>query len=100
MGFCLARTKPGPVFAASSRREPRSEQWPRFFFGGNLLAGLFWVLAGTLAATLGDLFASCLKRACQAADSSRFLGAHGGVYDRFDGQAAALPVLALGLVAV
>jgi phosphatidate cytidylyltransferase len=38
-----------------------------------------------LAAPLGDLFESAIKRDLDVKDAGRFFGAHGGVLDRLDG---------------
>ena len=38
----------------------------------------------SLAAPLGDLFESMIKRDLEVKDTSRFFGAHGGVLDRLD----------------
>ena len=37
-----------------------------------------------LAAPLGDLFESLIKRDLEVKDTGRFFGAHGGVLDRLD----------------
>ena len=37
-----------------------------------------------LAAPVGDLFESLIKRDLEVKDTGRFFGAHGGVLDRFD----------------
>ena len=63
----------------------------------SLLLGL--VIA--LAAVLGDLFESALKRDLEVKDSGRVLGEHGGVLDRLDsllwaGPAAYFTILAFG----
>jgi len=45
---------------------------------------LLW-LSVALAAALGDLFESFIKRSFGVKDSSNLLGSHGGLLDRFDG---------------
>lgn len=51
------------------------------------------VLGGVvaLAAALGDLFESAIKRDMGAKDSGRLLGAHGGILDRLDAHLFAAP---------
>ena len=58
-------------------------------------AGLDALLIGfcvALAAPVGDLFESLLKRDLDVKDTGRFFGAHGGVLDRLDGVLFAAPV--------
>ena len=59
------------------------------WFAGNdrLVIGL----AVALAAPVGDLFESLLKRDLGVKDTGRFFGAHGGVLDRLDAALFALP---------
>lgn len=66
-------------------------------------AGLDALLIGftvALAAPVGDLFESLLKRDLEVKDTGRFFGAHGGVLDRLDGVFFAVPVAYYVSVAV
>jgi phosphatidate cytidylyltransferase len=61
-----------------------------FWFAGlyqDWLTGPHALLMGVLvaiAAPLGDLFESLIKRDLEVKDTGRFFGAHGGVLDRLD----------------
>jgi phosphatidate cytidylyltransferase len=68
------------------------------WFGGNdrILIGL----AVTLAAPVGDLFESLVKRDLGVKDTGRIMGAHGGMLDRLDGALFAIPAAYYVSVAV
>jgi len=65
---------------------------------GELRPALLVVAAVTaVAAQLGDLFESLLKRGVNVKDSGDFLPGHGGFFDRMDALLFAAPVLLAGL---
>ena len=61
-----------------------------------LTAGMLIIaVAAALAAEIGDLLESALKRWYDVKDSGTLIPGHGGLMDRFDGLWAAAPVVAL-----
>ncbi|PID90624.1 MAG: hypothetical protein CSA97_01970 [Bacteroidetes bacterium] len=65
---------------------------PWFTQRGEVYAWVLFGVAISLAAVVGDLFESRLKRTVGVKDSGRFLPGHGGVLDRVDAMLLALPV--------
>uniref|UniRef100_UPI0035B5657D phosphatidate cytidylyltransferase n=1 Tax=Komagataeibacter xylinus TaxID=28448 RepID=UPI0035B5657D len=63
---------------------------PGAVWRGALFGGLV-----AIAAQIGDLGESALKRACNVKDSGTILPGHGGLLDRFDGLLVAAPMAAL-----
>lgn len=61
--------------------------------GATRLAAVAAFLA--VAAQVGDLLESALKRRCKVKDSGQLIPGHGGLLDRIDGLMVAAPVLAL-----
>lgn len=69
-----------------------------FWREGRFDAGLLAVaLATAVAAQLGDLVESLVKRAAGVKDSGGVLPGHGGIYDRLDAMFLAAPVMLVGL---
>jgi phosphatidate cytidylyltransferase len=62
---------------------------------GGLTSGqiLIMALAGSVAAQLGDLFESGMKRFFEVKDSGNVIPGHGGVLDRFDSFILVMPVI-------
>lgn len=64
-----------------------------WFFGGPPLYGLLIGVLAVLAATLGDLSESLIKRDLGLKDMGSLLPGHGGIMDRLDSMLVAAPVV-------
>lgn len=71
--------------------------WSFFRLGEVRLPLLLVAAAAAVAAQLGDLFESLLKRGVNVKDSGHGLPGHGGFFDRMDAMLFALPVMLGGL---
>ena len=70
------------------------------YFDFALLPAFFLGVLVAIAAPLGDLFESYIKRVCDIKDSGNILPGHGGVMDRFDSLLFVAPLMLAGLVAM
>jgi phosphatidate cytidylyltransferase len=68
-----------------------------YFHRSGVGAWMFLSISTSLAAMLGDLFISMLKRRSHIKDTGHIFPGHGGVLDRIDSLLAALPVFYYGL---
>lgn len=68
--------------------------------GASLAYFLGLALVAGVAAQLGDLFESALKRSAGVKDSGKLIPGHGGVLDRFDSFVFAIPVVYYSLMIV
>jgi phosphatidate cytidylyltransferase len=62
------------------------------------LSMLLLALVVVVAAVVGDLFESMMKRVANVKDSGNWLPGHGGLLDRIDSVTCALPIFALGMM--
>lgn len=70
------------------------------YFDFSLLEAFFLAVMVAIAAPLGDLFESYIKRVCDIKDSGNILPGHGGMMDRFDSLLFVAPLMLSSLVAM
>lgn len=90
-GVSPGKTVAGLVFGVGAAFLAGLAWWG--WLGRPLMQGALLGLACGLAAELGDLCESALKRAFKTKDSGALLPGHGGILDRFDGMTVAAPVM-------
>ena len=64
-----------------------------WYFEFAMTTALLLALMVAVAAPMGDLFESYVKRACDVKDSGNILPGHGGMMDRFDSLLFVMPLL-------
>lgn len=67
-------------------------------FGASVLLAIALAALISVAAQIGDLIESWLKRRARVKDSGSIIPGHGGILDRLDGYLAASPVLAASVL--
>lgn len=68
------------------------------YFGYDLVPALALAVMVAVAAPMGDLFESYVKRVCDVKDSGNILPGHGGMMDRFDSLLFVAPLMLAALL--